>query len=102
MRRPAVVGRCALIGYNAKQRYWSVGGESKGCSQSDYPHLHDTEQYQCEGYICDEVSGQWRSAEGAELGDTCELSGVTVALKRNMDTYIPAIMQISRKCRGLP
>ena len=37
---PAVVGRGTLVGYNSKQRYWSVRGEAKSSTQAEYPHLH--------------------------------------------------------------
>lgn len=39
MRRPAVVGRCALIGYNSKQRDWSVRGEPEGSTKDEDPQL---------------------------------------------------------------
>lgn len=36
---PAVVGWSALIGYNSKQSYWSIWGETEGGAQAEYPHL---------------------------------------------------------------
>lgn len=39
MRRPAVLGRCALIGYNSEQRYWSIRGEPEGSTKDEDPQL---------------------------------------------------------------
>lgn len=36
---PTVVGWGTLIGYNSKQCYWSIRGETKDSTQAKYPHL---------------------------------------------------------------